>query len=66
MTIPEGASGILMQGTGFWSFDGEMTGDNEGFKLNDTIPEIVWFNNQVKGIYFRGLVRFQFLSPVGY
>lgn len=67
VAVPQGASGIMMQGDGYWSFDGEMTDANQGFKLFDTLTEIVWFNNHVQNIYFYGSnIRYQFLNPVGY
>lgn len=66
MEVPQGSSGVVLQGTGYWSFDGEMTGADQGFKLNDTIPEVIWFTNHVQNIYLYGLVRYQFISPIGY
>ena len=70
ITLPSGASGVVLQGDGcYWSLDGEMTGADQGFKLG-TSRETVWvIPSQTPVVYCwvppGSRILFQSIVPLG-
>ena len=74
VAVPTGASGIMIQNLAangsYWSFDGAMTGADEGFKLGST-RELIWFSpTHVTNVYLylhaNDSVIYQFVAPAAY
>lgn len=74
LTVPDGASGIIMQNLAtngsYWNLTAAMSGANQGFKFG-TSRELVWFNpKQVGSVYLylhaSDSIVYQFVAPVAY